>query len=61
MKLQKEGPKKTDELRTVEPEQRRRFVIVKLEERVAPTCHTNPHGKQVGSCGYHHGHSCYCY
>jgi hypothetical protein len=34
-------------------------VIVKLEERIAPTCHYNPQGKRVG-CGQHH-HSCYCY
>ncbi len=27
-----------------------RFQLVKLEERIAPTCHTNPHGKEVGNC-----------
>jgi hypothetical protein len=27
-----------------------RLRVVKLEERIAPTCHTNPHGKEVGSC-----------
>jgi len=25
-----------------------RFQLVKLEERIAPTCHYNPHGKKVG-------------
>lgn len=31
----------------------RRFRIVKLEERIAPGCHPNPHGKLVGHCcGY---------
>ena len=32
-----------------------RFQIVRLEERIAPTCHTNPQGKDVGSCGKHGG------
>ena len=27
-----------------------RFQFVKLEERIAPACHTNPQGKKVG-CG----------
>ena len=27
-----------------------RFQVDALEERIAPTCHTNPHGKQVGNC-----------
>ena len=27
-----------------------RFQVIKLEERIAPACHTNPHGKKVG-CG----------
>ena len=28
-----------------------RFQFVKLEERIAPKCNTNPHGKKVGNCG----------
>lgn len=28
-----------------------RFQIVKLEERIAPNCKTNPQGKKVGNCG----------
>lgn len=27
-----------------------RFRVVKLEERIAPRCNTNPHGKEVGHC-----------
>jgi hypothetical protein len=27
-----------------------RLQFVNLEERIAPACHTNPHGKKVG-CG----------
>ena len=59
MKLQQDGSPKIDEPRKGKPEQKKRFLIVKLEERIAPTCHYNPHGKRVG-CGNHH-HSCYCY
>ena len=52
MKLRKE------EKKTAEPKKDRgtgkvRFQIVKLEERIAPTCHYNPQGKLVG-CGHHH-------
>jgi len=28
-----------------------RFQILKLEERIAPKCQQNPHGKYVGNCG----------
>jgi len=42
----KKAPKPHKEVR------KRRFQIVKLEERIAPRCHDNPHGKQVS------GHSC---
>jgi hypothetical protein len=28
-----------------------RFQIEKLEERIAPACHYNPHGNRVGHCG----------
>jgi len=31
-----------------------RFQFVKLEERIAPAAHTNPHGKKVGG-GHIHG------
>lgn len=27
-----------------------RFQIVKLEERIAPKCNTNPRGREVGNC-----------
>ncbi len=33
--------------------------IVKLEERIAPTCHYNPQGKQVGCHHYHYCKACY--
>ena len=40
---------------TKSPEERKeatksRFQILKLEERIAPACHLNPHGRLVG-CG----------
>jgi len=54
------SPKTGDPLKN-KPEQKKRFLIVKLEERIAPTCHYNPHGKRVGCGGGHHHHSCYCY
>ena len=57
--LHKDGSQKIDEPRSGKRDQKKRFVIVKLEERIAPACHYNPHGKQVG-CGHHH-HSCYCF
>jgi len=60
MKLNKAGSPEMDEPRKGKPEKKKRFLIVKLEERIAPTCHTNPHGKQVG-CGGGGHHSCYCY
>ncbi len=60
MKLNKAGSPEMDEPRKEKPEKKKRFLIVKLEERIAPTCHTNPHGKQVG-CGGGGHHSCYCY
>jgi len=34
----------------VQEERNNRFQILKLEDRIAPRCHTNPHGKEVG-CG----------
>ena len=58
MKLHPFDSQKTGKAPKGKPEQKKRFLIVKLEERIAPTCHYNPHGKQVG-CGHHH-HSCYC-
>ncbi len=60
MKLHQDGSQQIDEPRKGKPEQKKRFLIVKLEERIAPTCHYNPHGKEVG-CGGHHHRSCYCY
>ena len=35
---------------TRDPRPQGRFRIEKLEERIAPRCHINPHGKEVG-CG----------
>jgi len=35
--------------------QNKRFRVVKLEERIAPTSHTNPHGKWVGKGGHNKG------
>jgi hypothetical protein len=32
-----------------------RFRLVKLEERIAPACHTNPQGNEVGNCSKHGG------
>ena len=63
MKLHKEGSQKTDEPRKEKPGQKKRFLIVKLEERIAPTCHYNPHNKQVGNCGGngHHHYHCRCF
>jgi len=58
MKLDEKRSQSVDMPREQQREQKKRFVIVKLEERIAP-CHTNPHGKQVG-CGHHH-YSCYCF
>ena len=29
-----------------------RFQLVKLEERIAPACRTNPQGKKVGNCNF---------
>ena len=52
MKLQKEGSPKIDEPRKGKPEQKKRFLILKLEERIAPQCHYNPHNKLVGRCKY---------
>jgi hypothetical protein len=45
-------PRKDESRKAPEPrkeERKRRFQIVKLEERIAPRCHDNPHGKQVGN------------
>ena len=50
MKLHQDDSQQVDEPRKGKPEQKKRFLIVKLEERIAPTCHYNPHGKKVG-CG----------
>lgn len=51
MKLQKEESSKGADPRQATQERKRRFQIVRLEERIAPTCHLNPHGKCVGNCG----------
>jgi len=59
MKLHPDGSQQADEPRKGKPEQKKRFLIVKLEERIAPTCHYNPHGKEVG-CGKQGGY-CFCY
>ena len=37
-----------------QPERKRRFQIVKLEERIAP-CTTNPAGHETGNCTKHGG------
>ena len=58
MKLDEQRAQAVDEPRGAKRGQKKRFVIVKLEERIAPGCHTNPHGKLVG-CGRHH-YSCFC-
>ena len=55
MKLSKDESKEATVGRKQEQPKRPRFQIVKLEDRIAPACHTNPHGKRVG-CG---GHSKY--
>jgi hypothetical protein len=51
MEPRKAELKKTQQQRP--DEQKRRFQIVKLEDRIAPHCHFNPHGKDVGgyNCG----------
>ena len=59
MKLEEQRSQNVDLPREQKREPKKRFLIVKLEERIAPACHTNPHGKQVG-CGNHH-YSCYCF
>jgi len=47
--LREPSPVKTSEIaRQIKPQARLR--LVRLEERIAPTCHTNPHGKEVGNC-----------
>jgi len=51
MKLFKNESKKTTATPDGAAERKPRFQIVKLEERIAPACHTNPHGKCVGNCG----------
>jgi hypothetical protein len=46
-----EGPTVSRE----QPQQPRRFQIIKLEERVAPHCgHYNPHGHYGRTCGCTH-------
>jgi hypothetical protein len=60
MKLDQQGSRRVAEPRNEKNGKKKRFLIVKLEERIAPTCHTNPHGKQVG-CGGGGHHSCYCF
>jgi len=60
MKLHQDGSQKIAEPTKDKTERKKRFLIVKLEERIAPTCHYNPHGKEVGCNGGGH-HSCYCY
>jgi hypothetical protein len=37
------------------PKSRLERWIEKLEERIAPECHTNPHGKDVG-CQHYRGY-----
>ena len=59
MKLEEQRSHNVDLPREQKREPKKRFLIVKLEERIAP-CHTNPHGKTVG-CGNHGHHSCYCF
>ena len=51
MKLQREESRKDADPRKQTEERKPRFRIVKLEERIAPTCHTNPRGREVGNCG----------
>ncbi len=53
MKLTKRESKGLTVCRQPMQERQPRFQIVKLEERIAPHCHTNPHGKKVG------GHRCF--
>ena len=49
MEPRKEESKKSPEPR--KEEKKRRFRIVKLEERIAPTCHTNGHYTRFwGNC-----------
>jgi len=61
MRLHPDDSQKTSDLAKPKPEHKKRFLIVKLEERIAPTCHTNPHGKQVGcGGGGHHSYYCFC-
>ena len=45
METRKEEQRKPPETHDKKP---RRFRIEKLEERIAPACHTNPQGKDVG-------------
>jgi len=52
MKLLKKESKKPAATRDAAAERKPRFQIVRLEERIAPTCHYNPHGKKVGNCRY---------
>ncbi len=52
MKLTKRESKEATVGRQPASEKQPRFQIVKLEERIAPHCHYNPHGKKVGHCHY---------
>ena len=53
MKLQKSGSPRIEEPRKGKAEPKKRFLIVKLEERIAPACYYNPHDKLVG-CPFKH-------
>jgi len=46
----RESKKAEPTVRVRKDQKPRRFQIVKLEERIAPACHYNPHGVRVG-CG----------
>ncbi len=50
MEPRKAALKKTPEQR--KEDRKSRFQIAKLEQRIAPHCHFNPHGNDVG------GHNC---
>ena len=55
MEPSQERQKPAQEPRVEEP--KRRFQILKLEERIAPGCHLNQNGKFVGCGRYHYrGH-----
>ena len=45
---QKDGSKRPETPKATTPAPRKRFRLEKLEERIAPTPHLNPHTKAVG-------------